>query len=500
MSVSSANTEPQKTDKRTKRVTAVRRAQEEKTALLIAKMGLEYVLYPPLGPSQRHPFTTEVIVYAEMIGYTQKAIGELIGCSQPTVSGWRKGEGKAETHKLLPLIRLLSPRVSTKNSHLMTVVESIEFSLPENWELEMLCWHFMVKHRIDITPDNLRRGVIGQLETELMEEFRALEIRFHQETEQLLQGITQLEKARERAEAEKLTNDQKQAEYDRAVETFLADRPDIADLKTPLRAEFIDKSIDKPVLSNHSQQAYAELKASIALAYSISEDKLIDNLNKKLKSHKADVEQQLADMRNSHQSFLKNKSPFGHYDEALAAETIRVSTLDELDTKLCQLMQQLYPADHQFSLEIEVNNTFDYYSSRQVAINISPLALLHDYLLMKVNPTYVFEQIQLSGREFAVIQDAEQSPQPRWQLPELHLKHEFREKLTCYILQSSRLALVTQYCDYQTTEEVKVLRVFNDAEDMLQSAAPHLTDDEMSQWKAHLAEQGYLLRSARTVY
>ncbi|MFL7031670.1 hypothetical protein [Vibrio cyclitrophicus] len=114
MSVLDANTEEKKTDKRTKRVTAVRRAQEEKAAQLIAGMGLENVLYPPLGPSLRHPFTTEVIVYAEMIGYTQKTISELIGCSQPTVSGWRKGEGKAETHKLLPLIRQLSPRVSTE--------------------------------------------------------------------------------------------------------------------------------------------------------------------------------------------------------------------------------------------------------------------------------------------------------------------------------------------------------------------------------------------------
>ncbi|MFW1531158.1 hypothetical protein ACEWAM_21750 [Vibrio parahaemolyticus] len=500
MSVSDANTEEKKTDKRTKRVTAVRRAQEEKTAQLIAGMGLENVLYPPLGPSQRHPFTTEVIVYAEMIGYTQKTISELIGCSQPTVSGWRKGEGKAETHKLLPLIHLLSPRVSTGSSHLLTVVESIEFSLPENWELEMLCWHFRMKHRVDTTPDTLRGSITGQLETELMEEFSALEAKLNQETNQLSQSITQLTRARERADTEKLTNDQKQVEYDKAVDAFLSDRSDVANLEPDLRAEFIDKTIDRPCLSNKSQQAYADLKASIALAQSFSEDKLIDSLNEKLKLHKADIEQQLADMRNSHQRLLKNKSPFGHYNEALAAETIRVATLDELDTNLGQLVPQLYPADHQFSLEIEVNNTFDYYSSHKISINVSPEALLHDYLLMKVTPTYVFEQVQLSGREFAVIQDAEQSPQPRWQLPELSHKHEFCEKLTCYILQSSRLALVTQYRDFRTKKEVKVLKVFSDAEEMLQSAASHLTGDDMSQWKTQLAEQGYLLRSARTVY
>ncbi|MFH4753708.1 hypothetical protein [Vibrio alginolyticus] len=500
MSVSDTNPEPKKIDKRTKRVTVVRRAQEEKTAQLIAEMGLENVLYPPLGPSQRHPFTTEVIVYAEMIGYTQKAISEFIGCSQPTVSGWRKGEGKAETHKLLPLICQLSPRISTGSSHLLTVVEHIEFSLPENWELEMLCWHFMVKHRIDITPDKLRRSVIGQLETELIEEFSALEAQLHQETELLLQGITQLTKARERAEAEKLSNDQKQAGYDQAVKAFLTDRSDVANLAPKLRAEFIDKSIDRPDLSNHSQQVYAELKASIALAQSLSEDKLTDNLHEKLNLHKAAAEQQLAEMRDSHQSVLKSKSPFGHYDKALAAETIRVSTLDELDTNLGQLVPKLYPEDHQFSFEIEVQRNYMYHSNSKVSINVSPEELVRDYLLTTVTPTYAFEQVQLSGREFAVIQEADQSPQPRWQLPGMPHKHEFDEMLTCYILQSSRLALVTQYRDYRTKDKVKVLRVFSDAEEMLQSAVPHLTDDEMSQWKTQLAEQGYLLRSARTVY
>nr|WP_012219963.1 hypothetical protein [Vibrio sp. 09022]ABX77154.1 chromosome binding protein protein [Vibrio sp. 09022] len=500
MSVSDANTEEKKTDKRTKRVTAVRRAQEEKTAQLIAGMGLENVLYPPLGPSHRHPFTTEVIVYAEMIGYTQKTIGELIGCSQPTVSGWRKGEGKAETHRLLPLIRRLSPRVSTGSSHLLTVVESIEFSLPENWELEMLCWHFRVKHRVDTTPDTLRSSIIGQLETDLMEDLNALEAQLNQETDQLSQSIIQLTKAREHAETEKLTNDKKQLEYDKAVEAFLSDRSDVANLEPELRAEFIEKSIDRPCLSNQSQQTYAELKASIALAHSLSEDKLTDNLHEKLKLHKVAAEQQLAEMRDNHQNVLKNKSPFGHYDEALAAETIRVATLDELDKYLGQLISQLYPTDHQFSFEIEVRHDYSYHSSRKVSINVSPEALLHDYLLMEVTPTYVFEQVQLSGREFAVIQDAEQSPQPRWQLPELSHKHEFCEKLTCYILQSSRLALVTQYRDFRTKKEVKVLKVFSDVEEMLQSAASHLTGDDMSQWKTQLAEQGYLLRSARTVY
>lgn len=500
MSVLDANTEEKKTDKRTKRVTAVRRAQEEKAAQLIAWMGLENVLYPPLGPSLRHPFTTEVIVYAEMIGYTQKTISELIGCSQPTVSGWRKGEGKAETHKLLPLIRQLSPRVSTESSHLLTVVESIEFALPINWELKMLCWHLEVEHRVETTPDKLRRSIIGQLEKELAEESRVLDMQLHRETEQFLQSITQLTKAKERAETEKLTNDQKQVEYDKAVDAFLSDRSDVANLEPDLRTEFIDKTIDRPCLSNQLQQIYAELKASIALAHSLSEDKLTDKLHEKLKLHKVAAEQQLAEMRDNHQSLLKNKSPFGHYDEALSAEIIRVSTLNELDKNLGQLISKLYPEDHQFSFEIVVRNDYSYDSGREISINVSPGALLHDYLLTKVTPTYTFEQVQLSGRELAVIQNAEQSPQPRWQLPERRHEHEFREKLTCYTLQSSRLALVNQYCDYKTTEEVKVLRVFNDAEDMLESAAPHLTDDEMTQWKTQLAEQGYLLRSARTVY
>lgn len=500
MSVSDANAEAKKTDKKTKRVTAVRRAQEEKTAQLIAGLGLENVLYPPLGPSLRHPFTTEVIVYAEMIGYTQKIIGELVGCSQPTVSGWRKGEGKAETHKLLPLIRQLSPRVSTESSHLLTAVESIEFRLPENWELKMLCWHLEVKHRVETTPDKLRRSIIGQLEKELAEESRALEMQLHRETEQFLLSIAQLTKAKERAETEKLTNDQKKIEYDKAVDTFLSERSDVANLTSDLRTEFIDKTIDRPTLSNQSQQTYAELKASIALSHSLSEDKLSDNLHEKLKLHKAAVEQQLAEMSDNHQNILKNKSPFGHYDEALSAEIIRVSTLNEIEKKLGQLVSKLYPEDHQFSFEIGVRADYSYYSDRKISINVSPDTLLYDYLLTKVTPTYTFEQVQLSGKEFFEIEDAQQSPLPRWQLPELRHEHSFREKLTCYILQSSRLALVTQYCDYQTTEEVKVLRVFNDAEDMLESAAPHLNEDEMAQWKTLLAEQGYLLRSARTVY
>lgn len=500
MSVSGANPESKETNKKTKRITAIRRRQEEKTAQLIAGMGLENVLYPKLGPSLRHPFTTEVIVYAEMIGFTQKTISELIGCSQPTVSGWRKGEGKAETHKLLPLIRQLSPRVSTGSSHLLTVVESIEFSLPTNWELEMLCWYCKMEHHIKITPDNLRHSVIGQLETVLKEEFSTLEARLNQANEELSQSITQLIKARERAEAEKLANVQKQAEYDKAVEAFLNERPDIADLATTLRAEFIDKSIDKPDLSEQSQKSYSELEASIAQAQSLSKDDLIDSLHEKLKSHKSAAEKQLSEMRDNHQSALRSKSPFGNYDELLAANSIKVSTLNELDTTIDQLLSKLYPEDHHYSFEIEVQHEFIYHSSRKVSINVSPKTLVHDYLLTKVTPTYTFEQVQLSGKKLAVIEEARQSPRPRWQLPELPHQHEFDDKLTCYMLHSSRLALVTQYCDYLTNTEVKELRVFSDAEEMLQSAEPYLNENEMSQWKTQLAEEGYLLRSVRTVY
>tara|TARA_Y100000588_G_scaffold12132_1_gene13189 strand:+ start:733 stop:1170 length:438 start_codon:yes stop_codon:yes gene_type:complete len=130
-------------------------------------------------------------------------------------------------------------------------------------------------------------------------------------------------------------------------------------------------------------------------------------------------------MRDNHQSILKNKSPFGRYDEALAGEIIRISTLSELDKKLDQLVSKLYPEYHQFSFEIAVPNDVSYYSDRKVSINVSPDEWLHDYLQTKVTPTYTFEQVQLSGRELADIQNAEQ-------LSERRHKHAFLEKVTCY--------------------------------------------------------------------
>ncbi len=144
-----------------------------------------------------------------------------------------------------------------------------------------------MKHRVYTTPDKLRRCIIGQLEKELAEEPQALQEQLHPETEQLLQGITQLTKAKERAETEKLTNDQKQMEYEKAVDTFLSERSDVANLSSDLRTEFIDKTIGRPSLCSQSQQTYAELKASIALSHSLSEEKLPDNLHEKLKSQKA---------------------------------------------------------------------------------------------------------------------------------------------------------------------------------------------------------------------
>lgn len=484
-----------------------RRQKEVNTSLLIANMGLESMLYPPLGPSLRHPYTSEIITYAEMLGYTQTSISEMMGCSQPTVSNWRKGEGKACVKQLQPLIQLLTSRVTKEASHLYDIIESIEFDLPENWELTMLSWYCNKKYRTNISPDKLHEKVLRNLTQQLNKQAQQLKQEAEQIEKSIALDLDQLVTLTRKAEDEANSNLLEQSNHEDAVDTFLSDRPDIANLDERLRSEFIEKTLPKPECRTKQKNACEVLLEALRDKYSLEGEDIEAMLTQLLDSHKEKAVLELEDTLNNHQQILNKESPFGHYNFKQEKESISVNSLCDLEGALRHLVMEIYPENYQYEFEFRTedpNLYFDHKERFRVSVNVSPQELLFEFLLVNVKPRYVLEQVQLIGEEFDIVDNFSSKKVLDWQLSLQKYDCDYYDKyddkkLTLVLLQSTRLALIFKYTDYHTNESVNALQVFSDVEKMLKEAAHYLTDTQLTSWKEKLVHQGYLFPSARVI-
>ncbi|MBA5764591.1 hypothetical protein H2O73_19715 [Vibrio sp. 404] len=478
---------------------------QKKALLRIASRtdNIDELLYPHQPVDDRHPHTQEVILLAEERGWNQEKIATSCGVSQPVVSGWKHGDGKATLQQIMPLIRQLSPTGPGHEFYACNIVDKVSLTLPENWEIQMLA------KRARCSPNALQTALWDNIQQEVIEEFEQQEQLLQEEHLRLDKFIQQVSETQPLMEQELEENKNVEEEYQRAVAKLLNDNPTYAQLDEESQQLLVSNKLASPELNNRHQNRFSGLKTKILDLYPQLTEQ---NLLAELEQQKNDVVEKLAAFQAERDeavtTALQQRSPLNKFEQSAFPLTIEKNLQGELkEAEITKLCEMIFKQQKHYAINVEVE-TQDYWD-RYKKINIDePAQELFEQYVNSLIFDIKTEEIHLCGRYVlstptTVDDDYSHGGEPSLAKQEPWFKKEVGETgytLDLFCLHSQRLALVHGTYQYDHKKHFFVLKEFATLDALLEYVKPILNEEEQQNWKQHLMEMGYTTSTARVVY
>ncbi|MGD8231665.1 helix-turn-helix domain-containing protein [Vibrio sp. TRT 1302] len=466
--------------------------------------GLERMLFPLMLQDCRHPFTQEVMLLADEHGFKQSQIAELCGVSQPTVSGWENGEGRASHAQIEKLTRKLSARAPGNEFYIFDIATSAEHVLSEDWEVKMLAKHL----RVDTSQ--LKQHLWENIQQKVREEFEQREQEIKGQLERINDFISELETLIPQAEQEAEENQREEERYASDVETLLTSKPGYAALDEDSRQILFERQLESVQLTNRYNKQLERLSEQVSSFFGQEEIEIPiadlrlkrDEKTKELELFQQEAEQKEADT-------LKEKSPLNKYQHVEDALLISKGVLDltvgsdEVE-RLCSLLFE-QEQRYQFSIPVKSSN---YWGSEPEtrSVDASFTELFCQYA-KDLKFSYVEEKVQLCGK---FLLNHQQAPDDEDFYDLSQGKHQpicasgeykdFGSTFDLFRLHSNKLALVEGRFDQHNGRCFYQLTQFTHLDDLITHLEPKINKSTVDEWTEELMNMGYTLNTVRMIY
>lgn len=474
---------------------------QKKALLRIASRedNIDGLFYPHEPIDDRHPHTQEVILLAEERGWNQEKIATSCGVTQPVVSGWKHGDGKATLQQIMPLIGQLSPTAPGHEFYAFNAVNKVSLTLPDDWEIQMLA------KRARCSTNALQTALWDNIQQEVKEEFEQkdkLQQEEHLRLEKLIQQVSETQPLMEK---ELEDNKNVEEEYQRAVAKLLKDNPTYAQLDEESLQLLVSNKLASPELNNGHQNRFSGLKTKILELYPQLDE---HNLLAELEQQKNDVVEKLAAFQAERDeaitTALQQRSPLNKFEQSAFPLTMEKDLQGELEeAEITERCEMIFKQQEHYEINIEVE-TEDYWD-RYKNINIDePAQELFKQYINSLKFDISTEQVHLCGQHVLSYPTGDQhddEPPFDKQEPWIKKRSPFRSlTLDLFSLHSQRLALVHGIYQDDYNEHFFALKEFTTLDALLEYVSPILNEEEQQNWKQHLMEMGYTTSTARVVY
>ena len=368
----------------------------------IHEIGIENLLYPTVR-SISHPYTKEVLLIAETQGYKQNTIATMCGVTQPQVSQWLDGQGKANLERITPLINKLSPIAPGDEFHIKTIVSETTIEFSEDWELQMLLMAYPEKdiikyskldidlryydrdrdynsgryseyHSICASKENLEKSAIGSLEDEYKNLTQQVKKTFTADKELKERELNKLELQQANYIYEKNSNETLTIQYEADRATYLENNKPLLKLTAEDREEIISNNVPLPEFSTEEKIEYTDYLNSLSVTYNVvanpSDTKQIETLVEKITQELSLItcqfEEKILELGDSLTSEKLKKSIFGQFDQSIDMKVLVIDDSPELSVEqsIIELGNRLY-GDMSHKLKVKIPQRNHYGSKKE---------------------------------------------------------------------------------------------------------------------------------------
>lgn len=466
--------------------------------------GLEGMLFPKMLQDSRHPFTQEVMLLADEYGFKQSQIAEICGVSQPTVSGWENGEGRAAHDQIEKLTRKLSARAPGNEFYVFDIATSAEHVLCEDWEIKMLAKH------LGVDGSQLKQHLWENIQQKVREEVEQREQEIKGQLKQINDFISELETLTQLAEQEAEENKREEERYASDIEALLTSKPEYAALDEDSKQILFERQLEPAKLINRHNKQLERLNEQVSSFFGqeLTEIPIADLILKRdEKTKELELFQQEAEQKET--DILKEKSPLNKYQHDEDTLLISKGVLDfsvgadEVESLRARLFEQ----EQCYQFSIPVRST-DYWSSEPTtrSVDASFTELFSQYA-KDLKFSYVEERVQLCGKflfNHQQVHDDEDfygfslgENQPICASGE---HKDFGSTFDLFRLHSNKLALVEGIFDQHNGRCFYELTQFTHLDDLITHLEPKIDKDTVDAWTEELMKMGYTLNTVRMIY
>lgn len=461
---------------------------------------MDALFFPQEPIDGRHPHTQEVILFAEECGWSQEKIAVYCGISQPVVSGWKCGDGKATMQQIMPLILQLSPTGPGQEFYVCQIGDKASLTLPDDWEIKMLAEH---THR----PAKIFKTELwNNIQEQVIEEFKQQEQSLHKKLCRLEEWIQQVEEIYPLMVQELNNNEKAEKEYQLAIEKLLKDNPKYAELDEDSREVLVNNKLKQPQLHDDYQAKFTRLKTEFFALYpKLAED----NLLAELEQQKNEAVKKLTDFRverdDAVTAALQHKSPLNKFEQSAFPLTIEIDLQNDLKkAKITEICDVIFQQNKHYKIDLSMEIGLDYWSRRIETIKIDASA---QHLFEEYVDSLTFdistEDIHLCGQYLLSSPNDDHSEVSSSRKTQPWFTKSIMDSdvtLDLFRLHSQRLALVHGIEQTNYNKHFFVLKEFASLDTLLDYVKPFLTKKEQQDWKLSLMEIGYTSTTARLVY
>lgn len=466
--------------------------------------GLEGMLFPLMLQDCRHPFTQEVMLLADEHGFKQSQIAELCGVSQPTVSGWENGEGRASHDQIEKLTRKLSARAPGNEFYVFDIATSAEHLLREDWEVEMLAKHL----RVDASQ--LNQHLWENIQQKVREEFEQREQEIKRQLKQINDFISELETLTPLAEQEAEENQREKERYASDIEALLTSKPEYAALDEDSKQILFERQLEPEKLTNRHNTQLERLNEQVSSFFGQEQIEIpIVDLRQKRdeKTKELELFQQGAEQKEA--DTLKEKSPLNKYrhdeDALLISKGVLDFTVgaDEIESLRARLFEQ--EQCYQFSIPVKSSNYWGREPETR-SVDASFTELFSQYA-NDLRFNYIEERVQLCGKflfnhqqvpddeDFYGFSQGEHQP-----ICAFGEHKDFGSTFDLFRLHSNKLALVEGRFDQHNGRCFYELTQFTHLDDLIAHLERKIDKSTMDEWTEALMNMGYTLNTVRMIY
>lgn len=487
---------------------------QHKTLLRLASRAdnLDELFYPHQSADERHPHTQEIILLAEERGWSQDRIASSCGVSQPVVSGWKHGDGKATMQQLAPLSRQLSPKAPGKTFHIFKAVDKVSLTLPDDWEVKMLA------KSAGCSPELLEKALWGSIQQEVYEEFEQQARQLDEEYQCLKEWLEGIKEYHPLMVQELAENQSLEQLYQQQVAKILTDDPVLAQLNEDDQKLVIDRKVERPEISQYYQHQFNHLKKQILTRYpALSEDNLLEALDSKKSEIANNIDAFKAERNEAISVALSQRSPLNKFDSSVFPLTLeKPFSHDVEDTQITELCNKIFKQVNHYQIDTQIAARDSWHAHKAIKINKSAKELFTHYI-----NTAEFEisaqDIQLCGQHIISVSEDNYhrtqsiniyrdfdlndgcKPHNPW-ATNTDISYREIQTFDLFTLHSQKLAIVRGRYHEKKECHFFTLHEFNTLDELLEYTKPILSDTEQKNWKTTLMQMGYTTTTATLVY
>ncbi|PSB83446.1 hypothetical protein C5F63_18820 [Photobacterium damselae subsp. damselae] len=463
---------------------------------------MDALFFPKEPIDGRHPHTQEVILFAEECGWSQEKIAACCGISQPVVSGWKCGDGKATMQQIMPLIQQLSPTGPGQEFYVCQIDDTVSITLPDDWEIKMLAKHS------SLSPAFLHKKLWDSIQEQVTEEFKQQEQLLHNELYGLDQYVLQVKKIHPLMVRELDNNDKAKTEYQLALEKLLEENPKYVELDEDSREVLISNKLDKPRLHTIYKDQFNHLKREILASYpALSGENLLVELEQQQNETKKKLSNFRAEREDAVTAALQQKSPLNKFEQSAFPLTIEKPLQYDLKkAKFTEICNDIFKQNKHYKIEIKKQNGYDYLGRalfKNINIDESAQELFEKYVDSLPFDEISTEEVHLCGQYLLSAPTMEDSDESSYSKPAPWFKKYIDnnyDTLDLFRLHSQRLALVHGIYQEKNEKHLFTLKEFSSLDALLDYIKPISTHKTLTKWKLSLMEIGYTTSAARLIY